>query len=56
MKARDCDFKETTILQAWRKCGIWPLNPNIFTEEDYALSYKTSTTAHVPASFPKELP
>ncbi|KAH7903405.1 DDE superfamily endonuclease-domain-containing protein [Hygrophoropsis aurantiaca] len=56
MKARGCSFKETTILQAWKKSGIRPINPNIFTEEDYAPSYETSTISHVPASYPKRLP
>ncbi|KIK83405.1 hypothetical protein PAXRUDRAFT_76110, partial [Paxillus rubicundulus Ve08.2h10] len=38
MAARAESFKEETILKAWRKSGINPLNLDIFTEEDYAPS------------------
>ena len=30
-----------TIMNAFRKAGIWPFNPNVFTEEDYAPSFVT---------------
>lgn len=52
MKARDIAFKEETILQVWKKSGIRPINPGIFTEEDYAPSYESSTQLHLPATFP----
>ncbi|KIL61811.1 hypothetical protein M378DRAFT_82050, partial [Amanita muscaria Koide BX008] len=55
MKARESAFKEETIIHAWKKTGMCPLNPGIFTEEDYAPSYATSTSAHVPATFPQQL-
>ena len=53
MKAKRCAFKEETILQSWQRCRIRPINPGIFTEEDYTPSYETSTHAHVPLSFPR---
>ncbi|KIJ08364.1 hypothetical protein PAXINDRAFT_18494 [Paxillus involutus ATCC 200175] len=52
MAARAESFKEETILKAWRKSGINPLNPDIFTKEDYAPSYSTSTNLHLPEMFP----
>ncbi|KAM6490911.1 hypothetical protein JOM56_013615 [Amanita muscaria] len=55
MKARESAFKAETIIHAWKKTGMCPLNPGIFTEEDYAPSYATSTSAHVPATFPQQL-
>ncbi|KAJ3738009.1 hypothetical protein EV360DRAFT_90954, partial [Lentinula raphanica] len=41
---------------AWKKSGIWPLNPGIFTEADYAPSRTSSTKAQLPKSFPRRLP
>lgn len=29
------------IMNSFKKTGIWPYNPNIFTEEDFAPSYVT---------------
>jgi hypothetical protein len=52
MAIRRASFKKETILQAWRKSGIRPLNPDIFTDDDYAPSIPTSTAAHVPSSYP----
>ena len=53
MEVRQAMFKATTIRKAFKKSGIWPVNQNVFTDEDYAPSLPTSTTAgHVPASFP----
>lgn len=44
------------IKTAFRKTGIHPLNPNIFTADDFAPSKSFSTVAHVPTSFPHEIP
>lgn len=49
-------FKDTTILQAWKKSGIHPFNPGIFTAADYTPSIPSSTKTHLPASFPRCLP
>jgi hypothetical protein len=50
--ARTKSVTETTILAAWRKAGIKPFNPEIFTLEDMAPSFASSTTAPLPKSFP----
>ena len=44
------------IQVAFRKTGIYPLNPFIFTAEDFAPGKSFSTIAHVPPSFPDEVP
>jgi hypothetical protein len=36
--------------------GIYPFNPHIFTEEDFAPAKSFSTLSHVPSSFPPEVP
>ncbi|KAJ3981947.1 hypothetical protein F5890DRAFT_1476563 [Lentinula detonsa] len=56
MAARASAFKGSTILAAWQKSGICPLNPGIFTEADYAPSVTSSTQIQLPKSFPRRLP
>ncbi|EGO04671.1 hypothetical protein SERLA73DRAFT_44734, partial [Serpula lacrymans var. lacrymans S7.3] len=51
-EARKSAFVTNTIMQAWRKCGFYPLNLNIFTAADYAPSISTSTVNHAPALYP----
>ncbi|KAJ3792319.1 DDE superfamily endonuclease-domain-containing protein, partial [Lentinula aff. detonsa] len=53
---RQLAFKESSILQAWRKSGINPLNPEVFGDADYAPSIPSSTQTHFPDSFPRRLP
>ena len=36
-------FKESTILCAWKKSGMQPLNPHIFTKKDFGTSFRSST-------------
>ena len=53
MDVRSKTFKSTTIINAFRKSGCWPVNLDVFTDEDYAPSIPTSTSSrHVPGSFP----
>lgn len=52
MLARDEAFKAETIEKAFKNSGIRPLNPNIFTEADYAPSRVSSTQAHTPSTYP----
>lgn len=53
MAVQQDSFKEQTLLQAWKKSGAWPINPNIFIDEDFALSIPFSTHAcNLPAMFP----
>ncbi len=55
MAVREKTFSPSTIKQAWRRSGAWPICPEIFSEEDYAPSHPYSTTIRdipeMPASF-----
>ncbi|EGO02982.1 hypothetical protein SERLA73DRAFT_70454 [Serpula lacrymans var. lacrymans S7.3] len=55
-EARKSAFVTNTTLQAWRKCGLYPLNLNVFTAADYAPSVSTSTVNHAPASYLENFP
>ncbi|KAH9018843.1 DDE superfamily endonuclease-domain-containing protein [Lactarius pseudohatsudake] len=52
MAARTKSVNEELIISAWRRSGIRPLNPEVFTEEDFAPSYSSSTKPPFPVSFP----
>ena len=54
MMARTESFKETTILSAWKKSGIVPFNPGVFTSEDFGPSLPLSFKALLPKSFPMQ--
>lgn len=54
MAIQQATFKSSTIISAFRKSCIRPLNPNVFTDEDYAPSIPTSTAAYVPTSYPTQ--
>ncbi|KAG2017412.1 hypothetical protein CC2G_015303 [Coprinopsis cinerea AmutBmut pab1-1] len=56
LKVRSQCINSDLIKKAFEKTGIFPFNPNVFTDEDFAPSRNTSTRAHVPASFPPEFP
>ena len=51
MLARAMSFKDKTVLSAWKKSGISPLNPEIFTQRDFGPSFATSIKPLFPASF-----
>jgi hypothetical protein len=53
--ARGKAFLLETIKKAWVKCGIYPLNPNIFTDNDFTPSTSTSTGSPLPASYPAKV-
>ena len=51
--ARKKAFTKQNISQAWRKSGLCPLNPDLFTGSDFAPSHRSSTNCHTPQSFPR---
>lgn len=53
MAARNKSVTPEIIRSAWQKCGMAPLNPNIFTAHNFTPSQSTSTSAHMPASYPR---
>ncbi|KAH9031356.1 hypothetical protein EDB85DRAFT_1891161 [Lactarius pseudohatsudake] len=52
---RDLMVKEF-LMKAFEKTGIYPVNCQVFTDEDFAPSRASSTIAHVPDSFPTDFP
>ena len=41
------------MIGAFQMSGCWPVNPNVFTEVDYAPSIVISTSStHIPSSYP----
>ena len=44
------------VQKAFSKTGIYPLNPTIFHERDFAPSQASSSTATFPPSYPQEVP
>ncbi|KDQ05531.1 hypothetical protein BOTBODRAFT_168457, partial [Botryobasidium botryosum FD-172 SS1] len=53
MKIRDEGMKEGTITQAWRRSAHRPVDPDIFTDDDYGPSKISSIRAQVPHSYPE---
>jgi hypothetical protein len=54
MAARTESITDELITMAWRKSGIRPLNPQVFTEADFAPSYGSSFNPQFPVFFPNE--
>ena len=50
-----CVTKEL-IKKVFEKTGIYPVNSNIFTKEDFVPSKASLSKAHVPDSFPDDVP
>ena len=44
------------IIKAFRKTGISPFNPSIFSDNEYRPSMASSSTLHLPPSFPNHIP
>jgi hypothetical protein len=55
LKARSEAMVPSLITSAFRHCGICPLNPDIFTAEDFSPSqgYSTVARSHLPSTFPQ---
>lgn len=43
---------ERTIISAFRRSGMWPINPGIFDAQDFAPSLHSSTQNSAPSSYP----
>ena len=58
MGIRNKVFTPELIQLAWKKAGAWPLNPQKFTEKDFALSKLMSYAAGLPLGYlePHEMP
>lgn len=56
LAARNKAVTPEIIQKSFIKAGLNPINPNIFTESDYAPSKNTSINAPTPPSYPKETP
>ncbi|QRV77303.1 DDE superfamily endonuclease [Ceratobasidium sp. AG-Ba] len=52
MKLRPKFMRQDIILSAWRKTGLLPFNPSIFTDEDFAPSLVSSTHGSRPVQYP----
>ena len=52
MAARNKSVTPEIVRGAWKKCGMAPLDPNVFTPHNFAPSQSTSTSAHMPVSYP----
>jgi hypothetical protein len=49
------EFMDEEIIQsAWRRTGHAPLNPDIFTDSDFAPSKSFSTELHLPEGYPPQ--
>lgn len=49
-RAREKAFTTTTIRNAFRKTGIWPLNPDVIEEDAFAPALNTTTQAAQPVA------
>ena len=56
MQVRTACMTPELICTAFSCTGIYPFNPNVFTDADYAPAHSFSTTSHVPGSFPADVP
>ncbi|CEL61186.1 hypothetical protein RSOLAG1IB_12401 [Rhizoctonia solani AG-1 IB] len=52
MALRPLFMRQDIILSSWTKTGLYPFNPKIFTDEDFAPSRVSSTRANKPANYP----
>jgi DDE superfamily endonuclease len=56
MKVRAACMTPELMRSAFSSTGIYPFNPDIFTDEDFAPAKTFSTIPHVPSSFPADIP
>lgn len=53
MDVREASFRSSTIVSAFKKSGAWPINREVFTDDDFAPSIPYSTTARDFPSLPE---
>ncbi|KAJ6469102.1 hypothetical protein DFH09DRAFT_989117, partial [Mycena vulgaris] len=53
MRVRENSFRESVIKSAFKKSGMWPVDPTVFTAEDYAPSIPYSTEARDVPNLPE---
>jgi hypothetical protein len=56
LQVREKYMTEHLIKTGSKKTGIYPINPNVFTKEDFAPSKASSTIAWAPSSYPADVP
>ncbi|KAI6032700.1 hypothetical protein F5J12DRAFT_779149 [Pisolithus orientalis] len=56
MKVHKKAMMPELIKKSFSHTGIYPFNPDIFTDRDFAPSRATSCNAHLPPSYPPEVP
>ena len=56
MEVRKKAITPELIKKSFSRTGIYPFNPDIFTDKDFAPSRATSRDAHLPPSYPPEVP
>lgn len=55
MSVRHRSMAPKLLRSAFTSTGIFPLNPNVFTDKDFALAKASSQTMHVSKDFPPEV-
>lgn len=53
---RNNTLNSKLIADSWRRSAHYPIDPHIFTDDDYAPSHGTSCLSHMPADYPSEIP
>lgn len=53
MEAREAGMRKSTIEKAFLRSGLNPVNPQIFTDVDYAPSKATSRKSQLPSAYPR---
>jgi len=56
MQVRVASMTPELISSAFSCTGIYPFNPQVFTDADFAPAKAFSVTSHVPSSFPADVP
>jgi hypothetical protein len=55
LQVREAAMEESVVRYAWEASGLVPLNPDVFTEADFAPAQASSYLTYLPVSFTSEL-